>query len=1328
MHVATTDRNLVRALALACALLALVVLPAGAQAAAPPPLATQIAEEPVAVSAEAFRRGLFAASDVARLSDPAATQDLVLERVLQARYADNPGLDAATAVAEIDALRAGAATPNLDQNANARIQSALVAFGRTNPTGALARALGVVAADAVQQVRSITPNGDATAFVAAGEFGNSLATTGSFAPLIVLAGTAAQAARSPQFGQARDQLWKSATGASVSDSAAHLLASAPALKDNADVAALAALRNSAGALDTTAGAIAGSALNPAPHTFGAVAAALAGQQALAFQDAAKVAAGTMTREQAIAHGAQIRGSVARGQTAAAIQQVTLNTGRARTQSYAAQAAAVAVAVGSVVSAVTKYNAGQIGAYALTGNIAGAALAAVPAILDLAGVTGGGPNPDELILQQLTALSNQVAAFQTQVNERLDAIDQALGNVLDGIGNLGGEIHNVTLQLNAAQISIDQAKTQITSVYHQVTQLQASVDALRSDIYEALSNVDAGQLRARIASAIGYRERNGTPLPLAQFNDTAAYLHTFATFTAMRSPEINGDNPSYAEQGVAAQLAPGIARNINFLDQLPFQRGWRGSTLSGASSGAAQLPNPDDWALAARAYSQLLLENPDYVTQGYRSWLGDLTQQGAALTRAVAAASAGDTATGTHSTLWNHLLCTYTSIATGDNDGCAAAATSPSQDVVQALGAARDQHLGAMTGYISGVANTTHPLQQANGDPLALWGDGRTTQSSDLDRLWVSTHPTTPQCGPATRESEGDYSTAPQGMGPMQTPGDAAPAIAAIPNVYKLADRLGLGTLSSCWHAGDRWGVAFNFVFTPSVTLSTNQNPVQVGVAFTTMGCQNVWPTSCNLNTVPKIKAYWDAAVHKLNQVTWTYPYVASGGPYFTDLRPTGWARQRYTCAPGEIPWQPGATVCSFSAFEVEQAMDAVVGRALAARQTGLYQALLSGNQTAGNLDSGALRDATQRLDGARQLIFNYAALGLSGSLGRDDTLSGLINGNGRLWGSANLRAAITEAYSDSATGSPPGADPIDAVIAPALGASGPGALETALAANIPAPGAKAAAAAAAAGTSDANPLVESVANRLALTQVASVRGPLVTVTAPAEQATLTSAPAFSGTASAATEAKPTVTLHVYPGADTGGAPVKILTATQTAGAWSTPAVTGLDNGTYTVQAAQADSAERIGRSPAVTFTLAVPAPPANDGAGTTDTPAPTLPASPPQPAAPAAPAAVPKATVARARVRRSTASVAVSCAGPAGTSCPVRLRLSLTEKAKGKKARTVVLATRTVTIAAGKRQTVALVLSANGKRLLASRRTLKATLVADAGATVLAKQALTFKR
>jgi hypothetical protein len=45
----------------------------------------------------------------------------------------------------------------------------------------------------------------------------------------------------------------------------------------------------------------------------------------------------MTRGQAIAHGAQIRASVARGQTAAAIQQVTLNIGRARTQSYAAQA-------------------------------------------------------------------------------------------------------------------------------------------------------------------------------------------------------------------------------------------------------------------------------------------------------------------------------------------------------------------------------------------------------------------------------------------------------------------------------------------------------------------------------------------------------------------------------------------------------------------------------------------------------------------------------------------------------------------------------------------------------------------------------------------------------------------------------------------------------------------------------------------------------------------------------------------------------------------------------------------------------------------------------
>ena len=38
---------------------------------------------------------------------------------------------------------------------------------------------------------------------------------------------------------------------------------------------------------------------------------------------------------------------------------------------------------------------------------------------------------------------------------------------------------------------------------------------------------------------------------------------------------------------------------------------------------------DDFVLASRAYAQLMLENPGYVSAGYRRWLSDIRAAGRA---------------------------------------------------------------------------------------------------------------------------------------------------------------------------------------------------------------------------------------------------------------------------------------------------------------------------------------------------------------------------------------------------------------------------------------------------------------------------------------------------------------------------------------------------------------------------------------------------------------------------------------------------------------------------------------------------------------------------
>lgn len=1367
---------------------------ASARADAPPPLAAQIASDPVSVSPTSFQRDLFIAGDVARLSDPANTEDLVLERVLQALYTDNPGLDPTTAAGAVTALENAAAVPSsatdLTEGANARIESVLVALQAAHPTGAIAPALASVSQDAVNEVASDSPSGgtNAESVVEEGESGDTLETDGSFAPRAVLSRSAELAASDHNFGLARDALWQNASGESIYASADDLLTSTASLDNNPAVAAVAAMRDANGAINTTAGAIVGSATSPAANTVGAALADLQTQEAGAFSEASAVATGQETQAAAQQQSSTLLAAMNQDRTAATIGVVTLSGNKDAT--YASEAGTTAAAAGSIITALANYSAKNITAGIATGNVVGAALSLVPTILNLTGLTSSGPNPDEVILQQLTALSNQIQSFQTEVNGRFDAVDQGLISVLDGVSNLSAQIDQVAQQLNQTQLSIDAADSSITKVYDQVTQLQSSIDTLQTNIFQALSNNDYADLKNEIDTVIGYQKNTGVPLSQNDFNAAATEFHTFATFTAAHSPIINGDTPSFDAQDAAAQLAPGVPGNIDYLDQLPAQRGWRTGTLSGASS-TSPLPNPDAWALAARAYSQLLLENPAYVTPHYRGWLADIEQEGAQLGVMVSAIGTSDTTNGTHSTLFNDLLCNYTSIANASAaTWCPASAVSAASDVVSGLTQAEQQYLAALTGYAGGAANLTYPLQQANGQPIALWGAGTATQTSDLSRLWTTLHPTVPECGP---DEVGGVA---QGLGPMQTPPHATPDDAAVPSWYQLADRLGLGTLSECWYADKNWGVSFNFVFTPTAPLQvpnwgSETGPIEIGTLWSggfSGNCYTNFP--CGNTTPAQFQAIY-ASRQPTNQVD--APTSCSGffcnkplGPLFVSwggdapyLGSTSRKRMVATTCPASVPQDD----CYLYDFELDPTIQSLDAGALNQLQAGLLTGLLQGSQAAGSASAGGVQQALQRLDGAKGLLVDYASLGLSATLASDDTLAGLIRGSSELWGGSDVVSALKGALKSVQAGTPLTGDPVTTIVEPGLIDNGATPLQTALAADIAAPAggqagpqaagalavravaARSGSAGSGVAAAEGNPFIDSVNDRLALTTSSFAAGPAITLSSPADGATLTSA-TFSGTAADGAADSPTVTVNVYSTPDTSGKPVGTGSASESGGQWSVT-VAGLANGTYTAQAQQSDMASpaNVGESFPVQFTLAAPAatPPSTGGgqpsSGTGGTPSGGQPSSgtggTPSgggqsngggvQSAGGNSAPVAHATVGRPTIRGNAVSVSVSCAGSGAARCAVKLVLSLTERLQGNQiksitasvrskrvtVKTLTLGSATATIAAGHTQRVTLTLSAAGARMLAARHQLPATLVISTSGghpvTVLTRQRLTFR-
>jgi hypothetical protein len=99
--------------------------------------------------------------------------------------------------------------------------------------------------------------------------------------------------------------------------------------------------------------------------------------------------------------------------------------------------------------------------------------------------------------------------------------------------------------------------------------------------------------------------------------------------------------------------------------------------------------------------------------------------------------------------------------------------------------------------------------------------------------------------------------------------------------------------------------------------------------------------------------------------------------------------------------------------------------------------------------------------------------------------------------------------------------------------------------------------------------------------------PTVTLAAPANNTfTNSTTPTLSGTAGTAANDQPTITVRVY---DSVGTLVQTRTTAAAAGAWTTPAL-ALAQGTYTVQASQADSAGNVGTSATNTVTIDTTAP------------------------------------------------------------------------------------------------------------------------------------------
>ena len=409
--------------------------------------------------------------------------------------------------------------------------------------------------------------------------------------------------------------------------------------------ALAALRDASGNLETTGGVIAGTPTNPAPHTIGATMAGL-GDALDTTRQAAQASTGPNPTDPGGGCPGR-RGRTRQPQTTLALQSGFLTGGTSAAKDIVDQVGAAAVQVTLLAMSFNEFSTGNIGRAALSGNVLGVVMTLLPSVLD------GGRRVRTVRRRPDHDAAGQHLPADGRLPERGER--PVRPGVRESL-TVSAQLVDIAQKLDRAVIDIEQARVQIGQMYDSLTRLQGSLDAVQNNILEALRNGTNSQLRQTISSALGYADRNDSPLPLSEFNNAAA----------LPAHLRHGDGPPQpgAQHRLPVLRHPQRCEPAEHRDRqqrrLPRpaagQAGTKHGRLSGTTGDAPQLANMDDFVLASRAYAQLMLENPRYVSAGYRRWLSDIQHLGTPLAALTSAIATSDTADGTHSTLLNRLVC------------------------------------------------------------------------------------------------------------------------------------------------------------------------------------------------------------------------------------------------------------------------------------------------------------------------------------------------------------------------------------------------------------------------------------------------------------------------------------------------------------------------------------------------------------------------------------------------------------------------------------------------------------------------------------------------
>jgi hypothetical protein len=715
------------------------------------------ADTPVDLPADAVRRSLVVAADIQRLSD--SPRELLLERVLQEAYAIDPLLPAAKAQAAIEGLRGRVTAADLDplrgQPANAVIVALLVRLDAPHPEGAVGDALWRISDQALQDSARVRDGG--SLFSVAADAGSTLI-AGSFDAAAVLARSAELAEDNAAFAQARDALWGETASFSVLDTTAELRDAASALQAP-ELAPVLDLIGPDDAIHTTSEAVDGLA---------------EAQFALLDQAASQAIASVNSPWPADQLAAERAAREAKASGAKAATGVLADVAGALNSPAAKRIVGTQKMLSQALGAYERWSEsarlagltnGDKWARLSTVGMTGSVLGAVTMIGPVLGIDSA----EAQTLKALAQISKQLTELRTEMHERFDRIDTKLDILGERVGALDARLLQVQDRLEDLASAVEATNGNVDQALRSLDELKVSVDRLQQNLYRVSADELNTQVWQTINASIGYRDlsASGDPLPAEGFSDAAASLFTFGTTTARGETLQPIAGRVFTADARLSEIdkVDGIEGDAEFLRRLPSATpGWNLPKLGRGTSEV--VVNARHWAVAARAFSQLLLENTDRVTPAQLDRLGGLIDAGRAaraVQRDVATLTAGSTRSG--SALFNRILDDYT-------------------EQLSELGNAMEEE---KTAYLDGLAGVAPNAGNPGVDMPAV-----PTTKLKIDLWGGPDQALYPEAEMGANEGETNCDWDGNGVDP-----DWAPNYGHLPQQAKLARHLGIAQITFC---------------------------------------------------------------------------------------------------------------------------------------------------------------------------------------------------------------------------------------------------------------------------------------------------------------------------------------------------------------------------------------------------------------------------------------------------------------------------------------------------------------------------------------------------